>query len=329
MTAHDGTGRDLVQEETEQALVQQFLKGDPKAYDRLLGILEPMLTSYLRGQLRSRPEVSVDDVLQDVRIYLFQRLDRYNPEYPLGVFARGLAKNVVKRHLFKKSDLVMGPSDPDSESDVQACELSPQEMQKLPKTFRDVIGDGRFEDPDGPPPPSREFLELFEAFLRYGGYPHQQVSFGYSILIWGKRKHQVRVTDGAFGGLSASKVPVTGDPDRVVSEIGPEQLWDSSGGMLDELEADLRLDEGYLKRVREPLDHRLELIGKELFAKDRTSQRNFTKLSSTVTGQTLLQEYFGKDPRKSVADWTHGVKERVKKAVLDPASRKRIPLPGI
>ena len=33
----------LLQEATEQALVKQFLDGDPGAYDRLMVLLEPML----------------------------------------------------------------------------------------------------------------------------------------------------------------------------------------------------------------------------------------------------------------------------------------------
>ena len=325
MTGEPGSGHDLMQEETEQALIERFLKGDPSAYDRLIAILEPMLKNYLRSQIRSRPEIDLEDVLQDVRIYLFQRLDRYNPEYALGAFARGLAKNVVKRHVYKKSDLVLGSSDPDAD-DPQFVDLSPSELQELPRNFQDVLGEGRFEAPGGPPPPSREFLELFEAFLRYGGYPHQQVAFGFSVLVWGKAKHGKRAGEGALIG---SKVPVTGDPDRVVSEVAGTELQDSSEGMLGELQADLSLEEAYVHRVRQPLDDRLTLTGAELFARDRTSLNNFKKLHNSVIAQTLLQEYFGKDPRKSVADWTHGVKERVKKAILDPAARKRIPLPGI
>lgn len=316
----------LLQEATEQALVRQFLDGDPGAYDRLMALLEPMLRSYLKGQIRSRPELDLEDVLQDVRIYLFQRLDRYNPEYTLGVFARGLARNIVKRHIYKKSDLVAG-GDAEDEGESLGTDLSPMELEKLPPNLRRIVGEGRFESPDGPAPPSREFLELFEAFLRYGGYPHQQVSFGFSILIWGKRKQERK--EGAMAARNPSKVPITGDPDRVVGDVGAEQLFDSTEAMLIELVRDLGLDDAYLTRVREPVDFRLALTGMELFRKDQASLNTFAKLNNAITGQTLLQEYFGKDPRKSVADWTHGVKERVKRCLLDPEARKRIPLPGL
>jgi hypothetical protein len=69
--------------------------------------------------------------------------------------------------------------------------------------------------------------------------------------------------------------------------------------------------------------------GRELFARDKASALQFPKLLDMRAGLTMLREYFGKDPRKSVADWTHGVKERIKKAVTDPKDLSRSPLPAV
>ena len=97
--------------------------------------------------------------------------------------------------------------------------------------------------------------------------------------------------------------------------------------MVTEIGNDIALDARFLDRARRPLDLRLELTGADLFARDATSRKRFAPLSTQIVGTTHLQEYFGKDQRKSVADWTRTVKERVKKALLDPATRDRIPLP--
>lgn len=302
--------------------VDRILAGEHQLYDRLVTELEPELKRFLRGLIYVRPELVVEDVLQDVRIYLYQRLDRYNSDYPLIAFAKGLARNVARRHVFKKSDL--GPRDLfEDEDEAESTELSPLDLEQLPGPFRAVLGEGRFGSPEGPPPPSREFLEMFEAFLRYGGYPHQQVAFGFSILIWGKGKEE-----GATSA-KATKVPVTGDPDRVVSEMGPRHLDESSGDLLNDLASTLHLDAAYLARVRKPLDVRLDMTARELFAKDKASALTFARLLDMRVGLTLLREYFGKDARKSVADWTHGVKERIKKAVTDPAALSRSPLPAV
>lgn len=304
----------------DRELVDRILGGEAQLFDRLIADLEPDLRRFLRGLIYTRPEVILEEVLQDVRIYLYERLDRYNSDYPLIAFAKGLARNVARRHVFKKSDLAAGYLFEDEEDD-DSEDLAPAELSHLPAAFRNVLGEGRFESPDGPPPPSRAFLEMFEAFIRYGGYPHQQIAFGFSILLWGKAKEDA--------GALSSKVPVTGDPDRVVSELGPRQLDESSGELLQDLIATLHLDPDYIARVRKPLDARLDMTGQNLYAKDKASALQFAKLLDMRVGLTMLREYFGKDPRKSVADWTHGVKERIKKAVTDPKSMSRSPLPAV
>jgi hypothetical protein len=323
--------------ERELELVRRTLDGDGSAFDRLMAEIEPGLKDFLRGRLRGSPHVMLDEVLQEVRLYLYQRLDRYNPEYPLSVFARGLARNVVKRFVFAKSDLRPAGADEETE-ESDGADLSPLELARLPLTFRQVMGEGRFENPDGPPPPSRAFLELFEVFVRYGGYPHQQVAFGYSILLWGKEKQRPGAkrseegdgeSAGARRALAAGKVPVTGDPDRVVREVGPRRLRPATGEMLDEVGSGCGFDSEYLGRVCSALEGRLGMIGAELFRRDPASLERYQELAQREIGKTLLAEYFGSDPRRSVSDWTHAVKNRVKKVFLDPAARERLPLPEV
>lgn len=155
--------------ETEVALIQKMLAGDASAFDRLMEPLEAGLRSFVLSQVRGRPDLDVEEVLQEVRIYLFQRLDRYNPEYPLPVFARGLARNIIKRFVYKRPDLAPASQDDDDEDGWQ--ELTPGDLEKAPPRLRQVLGEGRFEDPEGKPPPSRLFLEMIEIFLRWGAIP--------------------------------------------------------------------------------------------------------------------------------------------------------------
>jgi hypothetical protein len=69
------------------------------------------------------------------------------------------------------------------------------------------------------------------------------------------------------------------------------------------------------------------MTGKELFARDPASAQRYDALLGRVTGGTRLEDWFGGDARRSVTDWTHGVKARVRKAFLEPESRSRFPLP--
>lgn len=124
-------------------------------------------------------------------------------------------------------------------------------------------------------------------------------------------------------------MPVTGDPDRVVREVGPRDLFESCGDLVEGIGREASLEPGFLSRVRAPLDARLELAPPDLFARDRTSLLQFERLGTRIAGKTPLCDYFGKDERKSVSDWTRGVKERIKKVFADPEARKRIPLPEV
>jgi hypothetical protein len=293
----------MLERSDEATLVQRALDGDESSTARLFRELEPGLRRFIGARIRGRSDIELDDVLQDVRVYLFRRLDRYNPQYPLAVFARGLAANIVKRHLYRRRDVAHVDNDEEWSAD-----LSPHELDRLPQTLRDVLGDGRFGDPDGEQRPSRLFLETLEIFLREGGYPHQQVAFGYSILVWGRAKRKQQ--DAGF-----HKVPVTGDPGRVVREVGPQELAVASDGMLREIGEGARLDATFLARARQPLDRRLRTTVRDVFAGDATSARQFAGLAERITAQTELQQYFGRDPRKSVADWTRTVKLRVQRAI--------------
>jgi hypothetical protein len=300
----------------EAELVRKVLAGDSRAFDRLWAGVERDLAGLLRGALRSAPHVEVDEVLQEVRIYLFRRLEKYDTAYTFLTFAKGLARSVVKRFLYGRRDLV-GSLD-DEGDDAESTELSALEMKDLPLAFRRAMGEGRFTDP-GAEGPSRVFLELLETFLRWGGYPHQQVTFGYSILVWGK--------DQRKGDAVAVKVPITGDPERVVREVGPQVLAPASGGMMEDLAVSGRLDPEYLARVRQPLDGRLAMTGRELFARDPASAERWRMVAERRVGSAKLQEYFGEDARRSVSDWTHSVKNRIRKVFEDPASTRWLPLP--
>lgn len=323
----------MTDRDRELDLVRRVVGGDSRAYDELMRGLEPDLRSLLRGVLRTAPDLSVEDVLQEVRVYLFQRLDRYDPAYPLGAFARGLARNVAKRFLRGRRDLLPATaSEGGDEEGPDRTDLSPMELGKLPLAFRQAMGEGRFESPgEGDDTgPSRTFLEMLEVFLRYGGYPHQQVTFGFGILLWGRAKRRRGAGGKAPRDGSApqgEKVPVTGDPDRVVNEVGPQELRPAADRFLADLSEACRLETAYLERSRRPLDGRLEMTGTELFARDPASAGRYPELAARVIGGTRLEEYFGGDPRRSVSDWTHGVKNRVRKAFLEPESRGRFPLP--
>jgi DNA-directed RNA polymerase specialized sigma24 family protein len=299
----------------------------PGAFDALLAPHESAMRATIAAVLRHRADASIDEALQDARLYLLRRLDRFNPQYPFGVFARALSRTIARRYLLSPTRIVQSGADGLQGEDDLPNDPSPEQLEALPAGLKDSLGVNRFSAPDeNTCTASPRFLELLEAFLRYGGYPHQQVVFGFGILLWGTAKAHEKGT-GGDGRQRPDKVPVTGDPDRVVREVGPLALAVSSTTFLNDLSDELRLPDGYVGRVRRPLDYRLSLTGGQLFARDASSARQFSGLAGSVTGQCRLDEYWGGDPRRSVADWTRGVKERIRRICLNPAAARSSPLP--
>jgi len=301
----------LTESATIQDLVTRAVSGDEPARAALIRDLDPPLRRFIAGRVRGRTDIAVDDVLQDTRIYVLQRLDRYDAAYPLVVFAIGLAHNIVKRHLHRRPD-----SAPDE--DTWQGDLTPFELECLPLAFRHVLGQDRFAEPGAAEAaPSRLFLETLELFFSRGGYPHQQIAFGFGVLVWGRAKKSRRA------GARVEKVPVTSDPGRVVREVGPRELQPARVSLVDEIDAGCGLDRDWLQRVCRPLDARLRLQVVELFAGDRASALEFARLRDRQVGSTQLAEYFGRDPRRSVSDWTLAVRRRIRNAVAGPSPRRK------
>ena len=272
--------------------------GDPHALDRALRDVESDVRLVLQHELRSRPDIPLEDAVQEVRLYIARRIDRYDDQYPFDTFARGLARTIARR--LRGQTPPGSPYEPDDHREGWA-------EQDAPAPLRRAMGEGRFRPPGGAASAiAQELLELL--FVR-GGYPHQSVSFGYSVLIFGRAKAR---------GRARVRVGVTGDPERVVREVGPLQMTRAALELVDELGESFGLSVGSIARIRELAADAVRPQHDSLFQRDPASRRLFASLLRQTVAETHLSEYFGRDPRKSVADWTHVVKRRLREALNRP-----------
>jgi len=312
----------------ERALGIRARDGDQAALDDLLRRLEPELRRFIGAQVRRRGggrPVDVDEVFQDYQIYLYRRIDRYLDRYPVRTFARALARNVVAWHCFKKAPgpMPLDYQDPEVGDDLVERAIDAR-RDAIPEEMARAIGLDRFTHAADERVVAEAFWSLLEVFYRYGGYPHQQLAFAFSILIWGRYK---RKSTGASGG--GSKVPVTGDPDRVVREHGTRELFAVNEDLHARLLETLPVDASELAEIRAPLEARLTLSVGDLYAKDVASAKQFPQLLDRLVESTAMSDYFGKDPRQSVAGWTRQVKDRVAKIFADPDSARYSLLPQV
>lgn len=148
------------------------------------------------------------------------------------------------------------------------------------------------------------FVLLEVLFLPAIGYPHQQLSFGFSKLIYG------RESEG--GGMY-------GDPTQTVQNHASAQLAaltaDFAQGYA-ELVALTSPDHTRIQAALEPLRARLPATVAALVRGDGESERHCAGFAEQLVGETRLENYFaawGGDGVKAITNWSNRVKERVKR----------------
>lgn len=312
--------------ERERALIRAARDGDRDAFCELLRPHLATLRSRTRGAVRTRPEVDADNVVQETLIRSFEALSLYDEQYEFAQYLFGIAKYTVRRHLSATGREVALLWDQSTDVAIDGSDALP--IQTLGSAARALSGADRFPPPDQRTRARARLRELLEALLTYGGYPHQQVAFGYGTVLWGKPKATAIPPRGqASARQRPDKVPITSDPEGVVRELSDAPLHSAGRDFRAEIEAIEGLGSSELDRAFRAFDYRVRLVGRELFVNDRASERLLGHLADRVIGETELREYYGKTPQRSVADWIEAVKTRVGKYLAGEFDRNRCPLP--
>ena len=321
MSQHDGT--------TETELIRAARSGDGVAFEHLIQPLLRDLRAHVRQRIRNAPHVEADDVVSDTLETAWNALDRFVDGYPFRSFLFGIAKFAVLRAVTRRSKELPTDFSSASPEALGPIESSPGVEEAYLSQLHGLSAVERFETPEVAPRSNPVFHETLEAMFAHGGYPHQQIAFAYSVVIWGKPRSESRGSAADPGRSRPDKVPITGDAARVVSELGGAALWESGDGLRVELVSHAPSDRHRLNSAFEPFHYRLGLTGQQLFARDKASSARFPQILTTVVGRTCLQDYFGRNPNRSVAIWT----EKVKKNTLDALrgtidlSRSSLPRP--
>lgn len=321
--AGEATG--TVPDEGEIARIRRARAGDSAAFCDLVKPYLPTLRARVRHAVRNRTEIDPDEIVQDTLIRSYQALAVFDERHTFAQYLFGIARYAVLRQAgARRREIAVAWQEGGEATEGETTSLPGAD--EIPASFAAIAGAGRFPEPDARVRARHRFRVMLMAFLAHGGYPHQQIAFGFSIMLYGKAKGgSRRAADGAR--RRAEKVEVTGDPDRVVRELTDLSLDRSGVDMRMELEHREILLPCDLEAAFRPLVFRLGLIGRTLFGRDPVSQSQFCRLAETRIGETRLADYYGKDPRRSVADWSKAVKTRVRRYLLSEAEIGRSPLP--
>jgi DNA-directed RNA polymerase specialized sigma24 family protein len=292
------------------------IKGDSSAYAPLVTPYFSDLRRLLRSKLGGLPDIDREEVLQDILIKVWRALPKYLDKYPFRSFVFGIALMHIRKVLSNRSHR--------REIPVSEMEFStddaPSPSDTIDRLLQRATAAPPRHIPDPDPGSDAVLRETLTSMLGYGGYPHQQIAFGFSILLWGQAK-QAKTTG------PRSRVPVTGNPLKVTQEMRDALLRSAGEEFQAELKTATSLRAEEMDEAFHPFWYRLGLIGRDLFARDATSQRQFSAVLDRIAGETSLGFYFGKDPAKSVMDWTNAVKLRTQKALRGELTQKNSPLP--
>ena len=317
----------VITQSEELALIEATLNGNGGAFEELIRPYLPEATRVLTRRLASKGPDVIDTALQEALLTAWRALERFDANYRFKNYFFGIVREVVRRTLADRPREI--PTDWEQEDSATSGEPIPAPGIHLPEKIRQLIGEERFPPPDEKRLRQGVVGEVLEAMLAYGGYPHQQVAFIHSILLWGKAKNERRAKARRRGSEEPrrAKAAVWGDPDRVVRELSDRRLADPMTSFRQEVTSRQAAGPNRLDRAFEPVEYRLALLGRDLFAKDKRSAKLFLEFAEVRVSESLLRQYFGKDARKSVADWTEKVKSRTREALVDGIDPRRSPLP--
>ncbi len=173
------------------------------------------------------------------------------------------------------------------------------------------------------------YLELLRLLFLCGGYPHQQLAFGYSKVIFGRQSDR----------------GIEGNPARVDRECGDKPLAELAKSFFDDYIKESAIDDpcylGLLKACARPLQERLSFSVEELLALDRASRERYIALHRCLVSRTCLRDYYASHKKgyvSAVPDWCFKVTAKLQ-ACLDregeanakggsPAGQKRFRVCG-
>lgn len=146
------------------------------------------------------------------------------------------------------------------------------------------------------------FLELLRLTFLCGGYPHQQLAFAYSKLIYGQ----------------PSPRGIEGAAEKVHHEHGAVPLDTLTSTFWEAYASASRLTAELLQRINhylDPVRFRLPLKVAELVQLDSASRTQFKRLLRKKVGQTRLRDYYAHHKGSftaAIPDWSYKVEKRTR-----------------
>jgi len=280
-------------------LVEEARRGNRRAFDEIVRELEKPLKGYILGEIRG-DDAAADEIAQDTWVAVWEQMHKspeeggYDPGK--GAFYTFVINRVAK---FKIRQWW---------SEAGSARFRAGEAREVPEPAdaRQLRPDELLIQQEDLRRRHAAFCELFRLTFLCGGYPHQQLAFGFSRHIYGKESDR---------GIEGAPARVVQDHGAVPLEALVEAYWDDY-----RKESQIRDSEGLgqLRECLDPVRARLPLRVGELVRLDPASSRELVGVGDRAVGRTQLQDYYSgraAGAAAAISDWCYQVADRVREVL--------------
>jgi len=146
------------------------------------------------------------------------------------------------------------------------------------------------------------YLTCLNVLMQEGGYPHQIIAFAFNQLIFAGDSYQ-----GRHNGYAG----------RVVRELSDIPLVHLCARLEAEyLRHFATEDVQDIRRCFEPLRLRMDCRVKDVISDNPSRARLGREILEMKLGDTILKQYYGKDPEHNISDWSNKIKQKVLRCML-------------
>lgn len=295
--------------------VEQARQGSSEAFEIIVGQLSKPLKGYLLTQIRGN-EQACEELVQDTWIAVWQELERpadkggYDPAkggfytYVIHRFAKYKALQWIDDR--GRRPISLEPETDDTRSGLTRADPDAQPADDLLVAEEEALVR------------LKAYSEMFRLVFLCGGYPNQQLAFGFSKHILGKQSERA----------------IEGAPEKVADEYGGVTLSLLLEAYWQRYQSESRIVqpeiESLLKESLSPLRKRLPVTVAKLMEKDKASLDQHRPLADRVVAKTCLKDYYQR--RKgghtaAIPDWCYKVEGRVRRVLeLGPKACSRCKL---
>jgi len=291
----------------ELILVKDAQKGNQEAFGKLVNAYNKMLIKHIQLRIEN-DSVKAEDIAQATWLRVLERIDRYDPNkgsfynYVVKVFAR---KEIG---LFWEEQKKINIS---SEQDNEIAEIQPSieiiDKRMLPDDIMLYKEYLRLQ--------KQAYFRIFQLLFLCGGYPHQQLAFAYSKLIYGSQ----RASNG-IKGSARIEGRIEGDSKSVDRKHGNTDLRNLTNSFLHDYSSLAGLGPREIQELNEymlPVKTRLNVKVSSLFSLSYVLLEQLQPLHDMDVGCTSISDYYtqkrGAD--KSIPDWCNKVIKSINAAL--------------